>query len=104
MSKLIEFPVKMTVKKILSEKFIDIYEKILKDGNTGEKALYDAKMELQEFVIVSMKLIPHEVDELYNSYREIKNSKELQEKAQIKFELSKCDNEVKEKYTHLLTV
>ena len=94
----------MTVKKILSEKFIDIYEKILKDGNTGEKALYDAKMELQEFVIVSMKLIPHKIDDLYTSYHEIKNDKELQQKAQIKFELSKCDIDVREKYTHLLTV
>lgn len=102
--KVIQFPIKMTVKKILSEKFIDIYVSILNHGIKGEKALNNAKMELQEFIITSMKVMPYNVDELYKCYYEIKDNKEIQQKAQIKFELSKCDNEVKEKYMHLLTV
>jgi hypothetical protein len=105
MSNVIEMPLplKTTVKKILSEKFVDLYIEQCTKGNRGEKALNNAKYELQDFVITSMYLMPHNSKELYDCYRELKGDKALIEKAQIRFELQ-GNEDLLNKYMHILTV
>jgi hypothetical protein len=96
-------PLKTTVKKILCEKYVDFYIEACTNGNRAEKALNNAMFALQEFVITSMYLMPHNSEELYNCYHELKGDKALREKAQIRFELQ--DNEeLLNKYMHMLTV
>ena len=105
MSKVIEMPLPLraTVKKILSDKFIEFYMVNREEGHDGEKALYKTNYDLQEFVITSMFLMPHNLEELYHAFYEVRSNKELLEKAQIHFSLQ--DNEeLLNKYMHLLTV
>lgn len=105
MSKVIEMPLPLrtTVKKILAEKYVDFYIDHLTNGVNRETALFKAKFDLQEFVITSMFLMPHNIEELYKCFHEIRDDKEIQEKAQIRFELKNNEHLIS-KYMHLLTV
>ena len=96
-------PLKTTVKKILAEKYVDFYIDHCTNGERNEKAIFLAKHDLQDFIITSMYLMPHNIEELYKCYHEIKDNKEIQEKAQIHFELRE-NKDLLNKYMHLLTV
>jgi hypothetical protein len=96
-------PVKATVRKILAEKFVDYFIDHSKKGIGHEQALYKAKYDLQEFVITSMYLMPHNSEELYKCYHEIKDDRAVQEKAKILFDLTD-HQEIAKKYMHYLTV
>lgn len=105
MSNVIEMPLPLraTVKKILSDKFIEFYMLNRQEGYIGDVALYRTNYDLQEFVITSIYLMPHNLEELYHTFYEIRGNKELIEKAEIRFSLQN-NEELIEKYMHLLTV
>lgn len=105
MSNVIEMPLPltMTVKQILKNKFIDFYMTNMKEGYIGNEVLRRTNYDLQEFIITSMFLMPHNIEELYHAFHEIRSNKELIEKAQIFYSLEN-NEELLNKYMHLLTV
>lgn len=87
----------------MKNKFIDFYMTNMKEGYEGIESLRRTNYDLQEFVITSMYLMPHNIEELYIAFNEVRSNKELIEKAQIFYSLEN-NEELLNKYMHLLTV
>ena len=90
--------------KILNKKFIEIYGHYAGLGYSREIVIHKTMYRVQEIVIQYMIEQPHEINIISAAYENLKHDTTLHEKAIIAFDLSKCDEKVRAKYSPLVMV
>jgi hypothetical protein len=89
--------------KILSEKYIAYYCSLREKGEAPPRSLSRARSILQEYVIQLMIENPKGIGEIGTAYENIKLDDTLRERAIIIYDLSQCEDSIKNKYMPLLS-
>lgn len=90
--------------RVLGRKYIEIYLEQRAKGYNGEMAHFKTQYRLQEAVIGLMVDMPKEISIIAKAYENIKHDTTLKEKAQITYDLSLCNEDIKAKYLPLVMV
>jgi hypothetical protein len=90
------------ITKVLTEEYIRIYCREREQGTAANLSFGRAKFILQEFIIQYMVENPKRISEINTAYENIKADDSLRERAQIIYDLSTCEEEIKAKYMPLL--